>query len=129
MRTTFFLLITLLIGFTSCEKNTDDDRAQDELELRNMFDEITDLANSVPCTDSNDWELIPYGSKACGGPQGYIAYSKSIDVDKFKDMVEDYSQAEEEFNIKYKIVSDCSVVQAPNGVICKDSKPEFIYNN
>lgn len=129
MRTTFFLLITLLIGFTSCEKNTDDDRAQDELELRNMFGEITDLANSVPCTDSNDWEFIPYGSKACGGPQGYIAYSKSIDVDKFKDMVEDYSQAEEEFNIKYKIVSDCSVVQAPNGVICKDGKLEFIYNN
>ena len=130
MRTLFYLFISLLIGVSSCSKNNlDDQRAQDELELSNQLKEIKDLANSVTCTDSEDWEFIAYGSKACGGPQGYIAYSMQIDVDKFKQMVSDYTQAEKDFNINYQITSDCKAEISPNGVVCKDGKPVLIYNN
>ena len=83
----------------------------------------------MTCTDAKEWEFIAYGSKACGGPQGYIAYSMQIDVEKFKQMVSDYTQAEKDFNINYQITSDCKGEISPNGVVCKDGKPELIYNN
>ena len=71
---------------------------------------------------------LAYGSKACGGPQGYLAYSRSIDVQNFLDQVAVYTQSEEVFNMKWEVVSTCELAEPPTGVVCEDEKPVFVYD-
>ncbi|MFY7670647.1 hypothetical protein ACOSP6_06120 [Tenacibaculum sp. MEBiC06402] len=103
------------------------DQEKDYEDLMDLFTEIYNLANSVDCTDANNWLITQYGSKACGGPQGYIAYPNSIDVNLFLEKVSNYTQKEHEYNIKWSIVSTCDVVAQPNGVDCENGKPVLTY--
>ena len=95
--------------------------------LNAMLEEIRSMAHSVSCENPSRWRITPYGSKACGGPQGYIAYSSEINVKEFLELVEMHRRTEEAFNIKYGVISDCALIGAPEDVTCIDGKPEFIY--
>ena len=48
-----------------------------------LFDEIEALTYTNSCVDGINWTFTAYGSKACGGFQGYIPYSINIDTDAF----------------------------------------------
>lgn len=95
--------------------------------LMNLFNEISTLSNSISCTDSNDWSYTPYGTKACGGPQGIIAYSNKIDTVQFLQKVEAYNLAEKLYNIKWSIISTCDVPQQPVSIECQNGYPVFKY--
>ncbi|MEE9406722.1 MAG: hypothetical protein V3V28_01480 [Polaribacter sp.] len=96
-------------------------------ELMDLYNEFFNLSVSVSCTDSKDWSFVGYGAKACGGFQGYIAYSKNIDVVSFLDKIKTYTEAEKEFNVKWGIVSDCSLIPQPTSVICNNGYPVLEY--
>lgn len=95
--------------------------------LMELYEELYSIAYSVSCTNVSDWTFTAFGSKACGGPQGYIAYSTKIDTTAFLQKVESYSQAEKAFNIKWGVVSDCSITNAPQKVECNNGFPTLIY--
>lgn len=116
------LLLFLVFG---CQNNNDQSADLEALEA--MFEEIEMLANSVACTDATEWLFTPYGSKACGGPQGYIAYSNQIDVANFLLKVEQYSEAEHNYNIRWGIISTCDLPLPPTGVSCEDDVAVLIY--
>ncbi|MFD1615235.1 hypothetical protein [Gelatiniphilus marinus] len=99
----------------------------DHQKLMDLYNEIYNLSISVSCTNANDWLFTAYGAKACGGPQGYIAYSNQIDTDAFLQKVEAYNAAETAYNIKWDIVSTCDLPQQPKGVKCQNGFPLFIY--
>jgi hypothetical protein len=99
----------------------------DHRELMALFDEIQNLAYTVSCDDAANWTFTAYGSKACGGPQGYIAYSSKINTVEFLKKIEFYTTAEKEFNIKWGIVSDCSIVNQPKEVVCNNGYSTLIY--
>ena len=112
-----------IISLTKDELVVKRELTEQEIEHRNLMDlfsEIQNLSLSVSCTDATNWLFVAYGEKACGGPQGYIAYSKNIDTVLFLDKVESYTQAEKDFNQKWAVVSDCSYVTAPDYVGCKN---------
>ena len=114
-RLIFVILTVLSLG---CQDNA---TQEEELEvLNNMFAEIEMLANSVACENAADWNFVAYGSKACGGPQGYIAYSNQIDVNAFLRLVENYTTAEREFNLRWGVASDCAFVTPPSEVLCEN---------
>ena len=96
------------------------DQEKDYRELMVLFDDIYDLSNSISCTNADDWTFTAYGSKACGGPQGYIAYSNQIDIQVFLNKVEAYTQAENAYNIKWDIVSTCDVPNPPISIECSN---------
>ena len=101
-----------------------------EIEHRNLmdlFNEIQNLSYSVSCSDANDWLFTVYGAKACGGPQGFIAYSSLIDTVSFLEKIETYTQVEKDFNFKYGVVSDCSIPNAPISVECQNGYPTLKY--
>ena len=101
-----------------------------EIEHRNLmdlFNEIQNLSYSVSCSDATDWLFTVYGAKACGGPQGFIAYSSLIDTVSFLEKIETYTQAEKDFNFKYGVVSDCSIPNAPISVECQNGYPTLKY--
>ena len=99
----------------------------DHQKLMDLYNEIYNLSTSVSCTNADNWAFTAYGSKACGGPQGFIAYSNKIDIDAFLQKVKAYYEAENAYNIKWGIISTCDIPQQPKGVECQNGFPLFIY--
>ena len=95
--------------------------------LSDLFIEISSISASVPCTNHEDWKFTPYGQKACGGPVGYIAYHEKIDESAFLSKVKFYTHQQELYNIKWEIISDCSIPPEPSHIICRDGLPVFNY--
>jgi hypothetical protein len=122
-------IVFLFIVAKSCDEKADKNLTQQqESEMLNeLLTEIQNLASSKECIDALAWTYTAYGSKACGGPVGYIAYSTNIDTDLLLDKVEEHKTAQQEYNQKWSIFSDCSVPPEPDGVICENGSPVFVY--
>ena len=119
-----------IVSLTESELVVKRELTEQELDHRNLmdlFNEIQNLSYSVSCSDANDWLFTAYGAKACGGPQGFIAYSSLIDTVSFLQKIETYTQAEKDFNFKYGVVSDCSIPSTPISVACQNGFPIFKY--
>lgn len=95
--------------------------------LMDLYNELYELGYSETCSDNSDWTFTAFGAKACGGPQGYIPYSKKIDVGSFLQKVEAYTEAEKAYNIKWGIVSDCSLAAMPTDIECQNGFPTLMY--
>ena len=104
------------------------DQEKEHQVLMDLFTEIQNSSESIICTNETAWDFTAYGSKACGGTQGYIAYSNQIDVDSFLNKVQLYTSLEDTFNKKWNIVSTCDIVNPPAEVICDDGKAILVYN-
>lgn len=122
------VILLAFIGLVACEKSsTQDPQERDREQLSDMLKDIHGIVDTVECVDGSQWEFTAVGSKACGGPQSYLAYPLSIDTAEFMDQVRRYTQAEQEYNVTYKITSTCDVVAAPTDVTCEDGKPKLVY--
>lgn len=134
-----FNLILLLLAmlFISCKDETNDtdcepcqqinklSQSEGQAYLETKYAEIQNIINSTPCTDGSSWEIIAIGSKACGGPTGFIARHKIAHGDDFLKKVADYTNAQEIFNKKWGAMSDCSIAVKPKKVECADGKPKL----
>lgn len=130
MKQLFMIGAFLLLGMLSCTKEeavialTQEEEAK---ELQVLRSEIETKAQSISCTDAGDWTFTMIGEKACGGPTNYIAYSTQLDTVAFFASINKYTEAENVFNKKWGVFSDCSLEIAPKSVSCKEGKPVFIY--
>ena len=113
-------IIFSFVIFLSCNHDDGSSQELDALKLDQLYSEIEKIANSVTCTNSTEWTFTSYGSKACGGPVGYIAYSKNIDTVLFLKKIEALRIAQQKYNEKWGIMSDCSIPQEPSGVACEN---------
>lgn len=77
------------------------------------------LIGRASCTDSSQCRSLALGARACGGPQGYLAWSSSqTDGDALRELAERY-KAERQAQIKQKgEVSDCRFTADP-GAVCQ----------
>ena len=108
--------------------NCINDQQQKELKILNkMLSEIQKTAVSIPCKNPEEWDFTAVGSKACGGPTGYIAYSTKINVSNFLTKVKEHKLAEKKYNIKWGVNSDCNAIPEPSGINCNNGKAELIY--
>jgi len=96
---------------------------EDASKLQALFAQIKELSESVNCENPADWSFTAYGSKPCGGPQGYIAYANDLDVESFLDLVKMYTDAEAAFNERWGAISDCAVVNPPSRVVYEEGIP------
>lgn len=123
-----FLLSSFCLCLFSCSATNDALSKQDvNPDIFEMFAKIEEIASSVKCENASEWKYTSYGSKPCGGPQGYIAYSTSIDTDNFLKLIEEHKIAEKKYNEEQGLVSDCSVPTEPTGVICENDAPVLVY--
>lgn len=123
----YLTLVCLLPLFFSCESEAYDERGADEKLLARLYSEIESLSKQRPCEDAAEWSYTEIGSKPCGGPSGYIAYSTQIDTEYFLDRVELYTTLQREFNEKWGVSSDCAAEPTPIGVECVDGEARLIY--
>lgn len=120
----FFFMI-LSFGCDSVDSENPVDYPSD---LQVIYNEMVSISESETCSNSEDWLFTPYGSKACGGPIGYIAYSKKIDQAYFLGLVDRFTKLQTENNKKTGAVSDCALAVRPTRVTCENGKPKFVYN-
>lgn len=116
------LLIALLLFLPlNCEP-TAVDRQEEREALNRQLEEIKAFIAEAACENAGQCTPIAYGSKACGGPMGYLYYPTSVNVEKLEEMVDAYNRAEADFNQKYQVVSDCMYVMPAENLECRDGE-------
>ncbi|MBN3520311.1 hypothetical protein JYB62_09875 [Algoriphagus lutimaris] len=122
----FIILFLIFLG--GCQLA---DEQPTQVDLNNMdeiYEKIIELSESKTCSNSSNWKFTAIGSKPCGGPIGYIAYSNEINEKEFLDLVERYTKLQAEYNQKNNMASDCMYVVSPTRVVCENGKPVFQYD-
>lgn len=117
----------LLIGICFCCSNDELTQEQENQNLNLLFSEIENMATSVTCSDPSEWTYTSYGNKPCGGPVGYIAYSRNINTFLFLQKIEEHRIKQLEYNIRWKLISDCSVPPQPIEMLCENGNAILVY--
>jgi hypothetical protein len=101
-------LLLLLSGGPAGSQQSDAQRLE---ELRRMIEREI----GIPYADEpTQCKLIPFGSKPCGGPWGYLVYSTlKTDETRLKQLVIEFNQLQKKMNEESKIISDCAVAPEP----------------
>jgi len=130
MKNIKFLFIAFSLFFYNCNNDDSPSQESEDQNLSKMHAEIiaASQVNTTPCTNSAEWAFTAIGSKACGGPIGFIPYSLKINTSEFLKKVENFTKAQDEYNKKWGITSTCDVAIIPSGVDCVNGKPTLIYN-
>jgi hypothetical protein len=126
MKAKIIVCLVFVTFLFACKKEStrtqeEETRALEELTLRIM--EMTD----VECTDASQWAYTAFGTKACGGPQRYIAYPNSINTTYFLNLVRDHKRTTRQYNQRWGLISDCMVVGPPKSIICENGKAVLEY--
>jgi hypothetical protein len=101
-----FLL--LLAGDPVASQQSDAERLE---ELRRMIEQEIGIPSA---NKHSQCKLIPFGSKPCGGPWGYLVYSTlKTDESRLKQLVSDFNQLQKKMNEESKILSDCALAPQP----------------
>ena len=116
------LLLFLFIGSVSgCEQQEN----EQEITAKNLEKQLAGIhavIDAGSCSETGECRFLAYGSKACGGPQGYLLFSNQVDVEALTKMVEDYNKAEDDYNRKFGVSSDCFFVTPPPQIECANGK-------
>jgi hypothetical protein len=87
-------------------------------EISTTYQQLQNALNqSNKCSFDSECTSEPTGSRACGGPNGYVVYSTAKNpisyVNLIKDLAKKTRSLEDEFNHKRKMTSICSVEMQP----------------
>jgi hypothetical protein len=116
------IVLLLFLGASASCQSTDGVQNITLQDLELQFKTIQEFVDKNNCSENSQCNYIAYGSKACGGPQGYLVYSSEINLDKLKALVTKYSKDEDSYNKQNGIVSDCSTPSPPEQFSCIDGK-------
>jgi len=123
--------ILIFLTFLALDCSNAEEVVNQEVEkvaLDKLAQEIKAMVETSVCSSEFSCNFIGFGSKPCGGNWEYLVYSNSIDIADFISKVKTYNELEKEYNIKWKIISDCMLAMPPNGTTCKDGKCVALYN-
>ena len=103
-----FSFLLLLVGNPVGSQQSDAERL---VELRRLIEQeigVPDADKPIQC------KLIPFGSKPCGGPSGYLVYSTlKTDEARLQRLVSEFNQLQKKMNEEGEIMSDCAVTPKP----------------
>jgi len=113
----------LLLSFQNCgssemssfDKATSNQNVnQDEIAKR--YDELRKIAAAdLSCAAVSDCEAVALGSKACGGPSGYlVASARNSSFDQILELAEDLAALESQYNIDNQVMSNCMFEMPPD---------------
>lgn len=120
--------IMLALALVTCSAFAQDELTEEKKDRKaiNSLMEVTrTLANhDLSCQSSLDCLRLPVGSRACGGPNGYVITSTHNPLlEEVKFLAEQTESRESAYNMKYGVFSICSIVPMPQAScinnICK----------
>lgn len=109
----FLIYVLVLISCTNNDSSSDE-ITQEQLVQKKQ--EILNYINSFECTGSCNY--IAFGSKPCGGPREYLVFPSTVDFFVINDLVTEYNEMDNLFNIQTGAVSDCMLVTPPTNLDC-----------
>lgn len=117
----FFLFVGI---FASCEQlAVEQEKTQQQQitrdDLEQQFVAIEAFIEEGSCDNAEGCNFIAYGSKACGGPQGYLIFPSNVDKEELSAMVDRYNKAEAAYNEQQGMMSDCSIPPEPKELGCE----------
>ncbi len=113
----------LLLVFSFIMSGCDALNGQNSITLVQLEAQLRDIENFVKkgnCSNAGECAYLPIGSKACGGPMGFIVFSNNINVDALKKMIDKYTHDQKTYNTENNIISDCSLPNPPEKLECVD---------
>ncbi|PWT74449.1 MAG: hypothetical protein C5B46_04050 [Proteobacteria bacterium] len=94
----------------------------DEEALARLRAQITELIGQPTCSNLVHCRVLALGTKPCGGPAEYLAYSS---ITSNRELLEakayEYSFLDQEVNAKRGVVGTCEVLREPH-VLCIDRR-------
>jgi hypothetical protein len=120
----------LVLGLFLCACSPEDGSETQEREFEDLQRariELEQIAQTTACTDGGECRAVAFGSKPCGGPWSYLAYNSSLESTDFLDRIAQYNAAEDAYNLKWGVVSDCMAVGPPTRLDCVDGQCTAIY--
>jgi hypothetical protein len=115
-----YLLRLLLVAFVLQSFQCDNDKqptvSQEMLLLKKQ--EILQYINTFSCSNASNCNYIAFGVKPCGGPREYLVFPSTINMTTLQDLVDDYNQLDNMYNIQTGAVSDCLAVGPPSNIGC-----------
>jgi hypothetical protein len=104
------LLFGAWLGVVGCASSAADSAA--------LATKVHVLVGNAACTSDEQCRTLPYGAKACGGPQSYLAWSTAVsDEAALKAAAERYAAQRREELRASGLLSDCALVPDP-GAVC-----------
>lgn len=126
IKITLFFLVALLVLASCADKMNAESSlpkkektvADIEAELTELSAKINALVGGAQCDVVDQCGLIELGSRPCGGPDSYKAFSSlNTDVDALLKASKAHVELSKLFNAKNNRVSICSVLEKPK-VLC-----------
>jgi len=104
------------------------DRDKDWAQIVALEDQAKALVKTDGCSSADQCRTAPVGNRACGGPRYYLVYcSRTTDSAALFSKLRAVSDAENEFNKRYQIVSTCEFRMPPtvalSGGSCQAQQP------
>lgn len=114
MRLTAALAALLLSAACWSVSSPESSLEEDQAVLQRMETEARALAGIGGCTSGDQCRSAPVGVKACGGPRTHVVYcAATTDTVALFRKLDELRRAEEAFNQKYGIASNCAYVSPP----------------
>lgn len=80
---------------------------------------IRSMVGSAACAGDGECRSLPLGAKACGGPDGYLAFStKATSEPKLRALAQTYADERRKANSASGMVSNCLFMPDP-GAVCR----------
>jgi hypothetical protein len=96
---------------------TGDEKADWDSILR-IEAEAKALIKTDGCTSADQCRTAPVGSRACGGPRYYLVYcARTTDSAALFRKLDAVADAEQAYNVRYKIASTCEFRMPPTVVL------------
>ncbi len=83
--------------------------------LKQQYSSLMELIADKSCDSDSHCRALPVGSRACGGPDGYEAYStKNTNLQAINQLAQEYAAARNRYNQENQMASICSIELKPN---------------
>lgn len=112
------IVLSLFLQSFQCSESNEVANGITSLQLETKKQEIQNYINSFSCSESDGCSYIAFGTKPCGGPWSYLLFSDAVDIVKLQEMVKNYNEINEQYNLQTNAVSDCMYVIPPTEVKC-----------
>ena len=82
--------------------------------LSQLDKEIRSMAGTAAAQSAQQCRVVAVGSRPCGGPEYYLAYSvSSLDETQLLTLVAEYTAMRQAFDVEQEIVGTCEVIPEP----------------
>lgn len=113
------LFLLLLLGCTACSSSSPAVKPAPRAAPPTLLAEMRALAGAAACTDSVQCRTVPLGARACGGPEGYLAYSSAATAAApMQALADRYAEQRRAAHASSGMLSTCQFMPDP-GAVCR----------